>query len=103
VARLLPESQVAASIGSDEISGSDASWIRHGVRLPFRTGSLRGVAITGRSAGELLAESARALAPGGRIVMESAPAGSVGRLAVLGLELLLEQDGVVVASPSRAG
>jgi uncharacterized protein YbaR (Trm112 family) len=103
VAGLLPESQVAASIGDDEAPATGASWIRHGVRLPFRTGSLKGVAIAGNSAGELLAESTRALAPGGRIVMENAPVGAVDRLAALGLELLLEQDGVVVASLSRPG
>jgi uncharacterized protein YbaR (Trm112 family) len=103
VAGLLPESQLAASIGRHQGPATGVSWIRHGGRLPFRTGSLKGVAIAGASAGELLAESARALTPGGRIVMENAPAGTVDRLARLGLELLLEQDGVVVASASRAG
>jgi uncharacterized protein YbaR (Trm112 family) len=103
VAGLLPDSQVAASIGGGEVTATGTSWIRHGVRLPFRTGSLKGIAIAGRSAGELLAESARVLAPGGRIVMENGPPGAVDGLAELGLELLLQQDGVVVASPSRAG
>jgi uncharacterized protein YbaR (Trm112 family) len=103
VAGLLPESQMAASIGRDGGPVSGVNWIRHGARLPFRTGSLRGVAIAGPSAGELLEECARALASGGRIVIESAPAGMVDRLAALGLELLLAQDGVVVASSSRPG
>lgn len=103
VARLLPAAQVAATAAPGAEPSPDINAVLHGVRLPFRNGSLRGVALRGAQAGEMLAEGARVLATGGRLVLDPAPEGTARRVAEHGLELLLEQDGVVVASLSSAG
>src|SRR5690606_19851622 len=71
-----------------------------GSSLPVRSGSLRGLAIVGMDAGSLLPEAGRSLAPGARIVVEGADGEFAAELVRNGFELHLEQDGVVVASPS---
>jgi len=103
VARLLPDAQVAATASAVDVdgTGSGQNWIRHGSRLPFRSGSMRGVALGGDAADRLLDEAGRVLKQGGRLVLDPAPEGAVARLREMGLELLLEQDGVVVASLQR--
>jgi uncharacterized protein YbaR (Trm112 family) len=103
VAGLLPDARITATApAGDGPLPEGCSWLRHGERLPLRTGSMRGVALHGEVAGGLLEEAARLLQGGGRLVLDPAPAGAADRLEQLGLELLLEQDGVVVASLSRA-
>jgi uncharacterized protein YbaR (Trm112 family) len=103
IARLLPDARIAATapVGGLRDMPEGPSWLRHGGRLPFRTGSQRGVALSGPGAGGLIDEAARVLQPGGRLVLDPAPEGAARRLEALGMELLLEQDGVVVASLSR--
>ncbi len=64
--------------------------------LPFSPRSLRGVAL-GPEAAALLPEGLRLLAPGGRLVVEGAPEGTVAALAAEGVEVLLDQDGWIVA------
>lgn len=78
-----------ASPGVDPMAG--------GPRLPFRNGALRGVALTGGADDALLAEALRALAPGARLVVEPADAGTGAALRGLGANVMLEQEGVVVA------
>lgn len=68
-----------------------------GVVLPFASHSLRAVALT--AGDERLEEALRVLAPGGRIVLDPAVPGSADRLREAGLRILLDQEGVVVASP----
>lgn len=68
--------------------------------LPFRGGSLRGVALTGGAGPALLAEAVRVAAPGARIVVDPAQPDAHEALAAAGAEILLAQEGVVVA---RAG
>jgi len=65
--------------------------------LPFRTGSLGGVALTGAESAYLLEEAARVLARAGRLVLEPAPEGVVERLEELGLALVAREGDVVVA------
>jgi uncharacterized protein YbaR (Trm112 family) len=103
VARLLPDSRIVGVATEDADLPEGPSWIvrRPGAGLPFRDGSLRGVAIADPEAGPLVREGTRVLAGGGRIVLDPAPDGSPDRLRADGLEVLLEQDGVVVASLSR--
>ncbi|CAN5749433.1 hypothetical protein BH23GEM6_BH23GEM6_12830 [soil metagenome] len=103
VAKLLPDTQVAATAGAVDMSGagSGQNWIRHGIRLPFRSQSMRGVALSGEAADRLLDEAVRILKHSGRLVLDPAPTRAVARLRKMGLELLLEQDGVVVASIQR--
>jgi len=71
--------------------------MRVGAILPFRSDSLRGVALTG-GYGALLEEGARILGPEGHLVLDPAPGGARGRLEAAGLHVLVEEDGVVVAA-----
>jgi uncharacterized protein YbaR (Trm112 family) len=71
--------------------------------LPFRSGSARGVALSGWAASRLLEEGARVVVGGGRLVLDPAPADAVRRLHDVGFTVLLEQEGIVVATGSGAG
>jgi uncharacterized protein YbaR (Trm112 family) len=98
VARLVPEISVAAAgLHVSELAEQGAvSRLLITDRLPFRTGSVRGVAV-GRGSSTSLAEAMRVVARGGRIVVEGAPNEPIEPLRAAGFEVLLEQDGVVVA------
>ena len=65
--------------------------------LPFRSGALRAAALTGGAGDALLREALRTLAPGARLVVDPAPAGTADRVRALGVEVLLDQEQVVVA------
>ncbi len=78
--------------------GPGVSRVAGGPAIPLRGGMLRGVALTGAAAAETpLAEALRVLAPGTRLLLDPAPAGAAEALGGLGAEVLLEQEGVVVA------
>lgn len=74
-----------------------ASRLLGGERLPLRSTSVRGAALTGPAADTLLEEGVRVLGRGARIVLDPAPTSAVARLEAAGLEVLLAQDDVVVA------
>ncbi|HEV2735526.1 MAG TPA: hypothetical protein VGV85_11850, partial [Longimicrobiaceae bacterium] len=98
LAALVPGVEVvhaAGRPGSGEAAGR-LSRVVAGAPLPFAPGSLRGVAL-GREAAGLLEEAVRLLAPGGRLVVEGAPAGAAEGLAAGGLRVLLDQEGWLVA------
>ena len=65
--------------------------------LPFHTATMRGVVLEGAGAVPLLAEAARVLAPGARLVFLGAPRDLAERLPAAGLRPLLEEDGTLVA------
>jgi uncharacterized protein YbaR (Trm112 family) len=71
--------------------------------LPFRSGSARGVALSGWAASRLLEEGARVVVGGGRLVLDPAPPDAARRLHDVGFRVLLEQEGIVVATGSGAG
>lgn len=97
---VVPEVAVIA-VGGGGSGGGGVSWLRVGGSFPFRSGSLRGVALTGGWAG-VLEEGARLLAPAGRLVVEPAPADARARVEVAGLRVLLDEGGSVVAGrPGR--
>lgn len=97
--RLLPNAQLLGAAARPP-AGSVMrlqDWILHGSALPLRSRSARGVALL--SGGDaLLDEAARVLAPGARVVLDPASAEVVSELVARGLEVLLQQDGVAVAS-----
>jgi uncharacterized protein YbaR (Trm112 family) len=99
VAALVPELEVVALVG--EPGGGDeqpgVSRIAAGAGLPFRSRALRGVALTGGADAALLAEGVRVLQPGARLVVERASAGTAETLSGLGAQVMLEQEGTVVA------
>lgn len=87
-----------APTGGEEREGVNR--VAAGAALPFAPASLGGVALTGSPPPELVEEGARVLARGGRMVVEGAPAGAAERLAAVGVRVLLEQEGVLVAERS---
>jgi hypothetical protein len=99
VAALVAELEVVALAAAPEAGEERAgvSRIAAGAGLPFRARTLRGVALTGGADPELLAEAVRVLQPGARLVVERASAGAAGVLAGLGAQVMLEQEGTVVA------
>ena len=81
----------------DPAEGAAVSRMRIGSVIPFRSGSLRGVALTGASTG-LLEEGARVLGTEGRLVVDPAPADARARLEAAGLSVVAEAAGEVVAA-----
>lgn len=71
--------------------------LEFGPGVPARSHSLRGLAVLDRAMPDAR-EVARVLAPGARVVVDPAPPEVAHSLADAGLEVLLEQEGVVVAS-----
>jgi uncharacterized protein YbaR (Trm112 family) len=74
------------------------SAIAAGAVLPFQDHVLRGAALSGGADEARLAEALRVLVPGARLVVDPAPAGTADALRGMGAAVLLEQDGVVVAT-----
>lgn len=103
VAALVPEVEVVA-LGSpppESAAGPGVSRVAAGAGLPFRDRGVRGVALTGGAGGERLREALRVTLPGGRIVVDPAGPETAERLRAAGAELLLEQEGIVVARAAR--
>lgn len=102
LAALVPELEVALAVPAPEAAeraGAAIGAVAADGLPPFQAGSMRGVAISGAwTNGAGLAAAAACLAPGGRLVVVDAPAGTGGALEVLGLRTLLEQDGFAVAA-----
>lgn len=73
-----------------------------GDRLPFHSGSLRGVALDGREAARRRGEALRVLAPGARLVVADPEPDSVPELEAAGLELLLVTAKAVVGERTAA-
>ncbi|MDQ3389017.1 MAG: hypothetical protein M3483_05875, partial [Gemmatimonadota bacterium] len=98
VAALVPEIEVLSASGG-RVGGEPPARV-HPVAasapLPFASGAFRGVALASGS-DALAEEGARVLGPSGRILVEGAPPGVAGRLEALGLRLLLDSEGAVVA------
>ena len=103
VSALVPELEVIAVDGAPG-TGAEPGVSRvaaEGARLPFR-GGLRAAALTGGGDEAALREGVRVLSPGARLVVDPAPAGTAEALRGLGVEVLLEEEGVVVArAPGR--
>lgn len=104
IAALIPNARVVGA-APGAIPGaveSGLDWVRVGERLPFHSGSLRGVAFATPPDGTLIAEALRVLAPGGHLLVDPAPAGTGERLIESGADLLLDQQGAAVAcKPGR--
>ncbi|HEV3051002.1 MAG TPA: hypothetical protein VGX50_11860 [Longimicrobium sp.] len=105
VSALVPELEVVAVTeapdGAPRVPGVSRVAAGGGA-LPFRGGALRAAALTGGADDARLREALRVLAPGARLVVDPAPPGTGDRVRALGVEVLLEQEGVVVArAPGR--
>jgi uncharacterized protein YbaR (Trm112 family) len=99
VAALVPELEVVALTAEPQPGEERAgvSRIAADAGLPFRARTLRGVALTGGADRAGLAEAVRVLQPGARLVVEGAPDGTAALVAGLGAQVMLEQEGTVVA------
>lgn len=100
---LVPEAEVVTvDDGGARPMEPGVSRIAAGAVLPFRDSSIRAAALTGGAGDGRLTEALRVLAPGARLVVDPAEAGTAERLRTLGARVLLEQEGVVVATaPAR--
>jgi uncharacterized protein YbaR (Trm112 family) len=100
LASLLEQLEVVAYGAAEPVGGAATrvTRMRGGARLPFRDGVLRGVALSAAAAPP--AEALRVVQPGGRVVLLGASAEDARGLEAAGGQLLLEQDGVVVARAS---
>jgi uncharacterized protein YbaR (Trm112 family) len=74
-----------------------------GPTIPFFPSSFRGVALSGEFGEEKLKEAARVVAPGGRVVVLNGSPGTKERLLSLGMSVLLEEEGTVVARREKGG
>jgi uncharacterized protein YbaR (Trm112 family) len=99
IAGLVPEVEVVAFTsappGGEERAG--VSRMVGGGRFPFRDAALRGVALAGGEDEWMLREGFRVLQPGARLVVENAVPGTAERIAALGAQVMLDQEGTVVA------
>ena len=106
VARLAGE--LAALIGEVEVVGMDPSLLDEeeggsvsrlvaGQEIPFFPGSFLGVVLSGDVGGEALAEAARVVTPSGRVVVLDGLGEAKETLKGLGLSVLLDDEGVLVA------
>ncbi|HYR10869.1 MAG TPA: Trm112 family protein [Longimicrobium sp.] len=105
VSALVPDLEVVA-VTDTPVAPSEreagVSRLAAGDALPFRGGALRAAALTGGAGDARLREGLRVLAPGARLVVDGADAETAERLRGLGAEVLLEEEGVVVArAPGR--
>jgi uncharacterized protein YbaR (Trm112 family) len=78
-------------------AGEGVTRMAVGPRLPFADRSVRAMALSGGADDASLAEALRVVAPGGRVMVEGAGAETAAAFAAAGAEVLLEQDGVVLA------
>lgn len=105
VSALVPDLEVVAVTDEPAAPAGRApgvSRIAAGDALPFRGGALRAAALTGGAGDARLREGLRVLAPGARLVVDGADAETAERLRALGAEVLLEEEGTVVArAPGR--
>ena len=104
VAALVPDVRVI-SMGGPESGGAGTSSISRVVAdaaVPLRPRSLSGVALAGRQDASAVAEVARLLRPGGRLVVEPAPPEAAAEARSAGLEILLEDGGTLVAGAGVA-
>jgi hypothetical protein len=69
-----------------------------GSRLPFASGRMAGVVLSGSTAHTYLEEGARVVGPLGRMVLDPAPADAAMRLGESGFQVLAREGDTVVAS-----
>ncbi|HEX6749484.1 MAG TPA: Trm112 family protein [Longimicrobium sp.] len=100
VSALVEEVEVVAFTPDLPVDGEERTGVSRivgGGRFPFRDRTLRGVALTGGGDEARLAEALRVLQPGARVVVEHAAEGTAERLEALGAQVILDQEGTVVA------
>jgi uncharacterized protein YbaR (Trm112 family) len=93
--RGLVEGVEVVEVTAGEAGGGGGGGVRVGGGLPFRTGSMRGVALTG-SATSLLEEGLRVLSPRARLLLEPVDGGARARVAAAGGVVVLDEGETLV-------
>jgi uncharacterized protein YbaR (Trm112 family) len=105
LAELIPMVEVvgleSALIGDQESEG--VSRMIAQLRIPFFSGSFMGILLSGEVTDRDLDEAARVVAPLGRVVVLDASPEAGLRAEALGLKILLEEEGVLVAQHEQTG
>lgn len=102
IAGFLPDLMLVGGSRQPGIASGDTRLLL-GERLPFRDGSLAGVVLAGDTAPAWVREAARVVAADRRLVLDGAGGDAVRALAETGLDVLLQEDAVVVASSAAHG
>ncbi len=99
IADMIPGIEViaAANTALVEADAAGVSSVAVAARLPFRTGSMRGVALTDAGAAALIEEAARVAAPRARVVVWNGNAEVAERLGERGLHIIAQDDHATVA------
>ena len=100
LADLLDEVEVVA-VGTELVEAGERRGVSRMLTrpgLPFRDATLRGVALSGRAAVDFVGETARTVAPGGRVVLLDASGEARERARNAGLETVLEERSIFVAA-----
>ncbi len=98
VAELVPDVEVVAidpSLRRDP-EVLRVSRLMAGPAIPFFSGTMKGVLLSGLMEARDIQEGSRVLAPGGRLVLEEPPQAARDGLESAGLKVLLEEQGVLV-------
>lgn len=98
LAGMIPDIEVIAAHPDlrEDPEENGVSRIAVGGRLPFASGSLRGIVLEGPGARVLLEEAVRSLAPGSRLTYLRSPEGLVDDLEGLGVDLVMDAEEAVV-------
>ncbi|MBW3629268.1 MAG: hypothetical protein KY464_08225 [Gemmatimonadetes bacterium] len=103
MARLLPNAQLLGFGSAAPGSAEGASWVLTAGGLPFRDRTAVAAVVAGSTHAADLPELARVVAPGGRLVLDGIGSEAGASLPANDWTLLLEQDGVAVASRNSPG
>jgi uncharacterized protein YbaR (Trm112 family) len=109
IAELVDDIEVVTATGSGSAAslpvspGANVSRLAVGEPLPLADARFAGVTLAGAAAHQLLEEGARVLSPLGRLVVEPAPADAAGRLAAVGLKVLVQEGETLIAVNRHAG
>ena len=87
-------------IGEEESEGV-SRMVSH-PRIPFFSRSLSGILLSGEIGTVDLDESARAIVPSGRVVVLDSSPGDAQRLQALGLKVILQEEGALVARQEKS-
>lgn len=98
VAEVVPGVEVVSVASSEAPDGGDVSTVRAGSRLPFRSGSMRGVALPGSADEALVREALRIVAPGMRVAVDAAGPGLGELFRESGATVLFEQEDALIAT-----
>jgi uncharacterized protein YbaR (Trm112 family) len=88
-------------MGEEESEG--VSRMVAGARIPFFSGSFRGILLSGETKERDLDEAVRVVAPPGRVVVLEGPPEAVRGMEALGLKVLMQEGGALVAQQEGTG